>query len=52
MSTTLITKTIRFKPEEDRLLEMLKEYYGVRSQSDVVRMLVKEKARELGLFTS
>ncbi|QXJ27817.1 Transcriptional regulator, RHH [Saccharolobus shibatae B12] len=47
-----VSKTIRFLPEDDELLEKLRIYYGVRTQVDTLRILIREKARSLGIFTT
>ena len=40
---------IKLRPEDDGVLNKLARYYGV-NKVDVVRVLVYEKARELGII--
>ncbi|AKA73472.1 CopG family transcriptional regulator [Saccharolobus solfataricus] len=42
---------LRLREEDIQILEKLAEYYGV-PRSGVVRILLKEKAKELNLVTS
>ena len=41
---------IKLKPEDDEALAKLARYYNV-NKTDIVRILIHEKARQLGLVT-
>lgn len=39
--------TIKFEDTDREGLEVIKAHYGIKTNSDVVRMLIREKAREI-----